>query len=153
MTARPDFDLQTVHRYFAAQCFNKAWEFIDNHNRTAEDDLAMLQIAMASLWHWTQREDAEPGNLSVGCWQVSRVYALLGQGDNSRRYAEVSLKHSEGLEPLYIGYAYEALARAEMIAGNRVKMKEYLNKAREFAEKVEDPEDREVLVVDIGSII
>jgi len=152
MPAQPDFDLQTVHRYFAAECFNKAWEFIDNHNRSAEDDLAMLQTAMASLWHWTQREDAEPKNLSVGCWQVSRVYALLGQADHSRRYAEASLKYSEGLEPLYIGFAYEALARAEMIARDRTKMNEHLKKAREFADKVEDPEDKEILVVDIGTI-
>jgi hypothetical protein len=68
MTTQPDFDLQTVHRYFAAHCFNMAWEFFDNHNRNAGDDLAMLQTAMASLWHWTQREDAEPRNLSAGCW-------------------------------------------------------------------------------------
>lgn len=149
---QPDFDLQTVHRYFAANCFNKAWEFIDNHNRTAEEDLVMLQTAMASLWHWTQREDVTPVNLSVGHWQVARVYALLGQADNARKYAEVSLKYSEGQEPMYIGFAYEALARAEMVAGNRAKMNEYLKQARAFADKVEDLEDKEVLVVDIGTI-
>lgn len=152
MPNQPDFDLQTVHRYFAANCFNKAWEFIDNHNRTTEEDLAMLQTAMASLWHWTQREDAEPKNLSVGYWQVSRVFALLGQAENARRYAEFSLKLAQGEGPFYIGFAYEALARAEMTAGNRVKMNEHLKRAREFADQVEDLEDKEVLMVDIGTM-
>lgn len=152
MTTQPDFDLQTVHRYFAADCFNKAWEFIDKPDRTPADNLAMLQNAMTSLWHWTQREDSQPQNLSVGYWQVSRVFALLGQADNARSYAEVSLKYSEKQRPFYKGFAYEALARAEMLAGDRTRMHEYLRKARQHAEKIEDLEDREVLLGDIGSI-
>lgn len=152
MPAQPDFDPQTVHRYFAAECFNEAWEYIDNHNRSAEQDLAMLQTSMTSLWHWTQREDATPANLSVGHWQVSRVFALLGQADNARRFAEASLTLAQGEGPFYIGFAYEALARVEMVAGNRAKMNEYLAKAREYADQVEDLEDKEALVVDIGTI-
>ena len=112
----------------------------------------MLQTAMASLWHWSQREDATPQNLSVGNWQVSRVYCLLGQVDNARRYAEVSLKLAEGSEPFYAAFAYEALARAEMVAGNKAKMQEYLEKALALAEKVEYEEDKQVLMGDLGSI-
>ncbi|MCQ3938910.1 MAG: hypothetical protein DPW18_17970 [Chloroflexi bacterium] len=149
---RPDFDPQTVHRYFSAACFNQTWEYINNPNRTAEDDFAMLHTAMTSLWHWTQREDVTPTNLSIGYWQVSRVYALLGQADNARCYAETCLKHSEGIEPEYIGFAYEALARAELVAGNKTKMDEYLAKAREYAAKVQDPEDREILENDLSTI-
>jgi len=152
MPDKPDFDLQVTHRYFSGNCFNKTWEFIDNPNRTDEDNLSMLQTAMASLWHWTQREDAKSQNLSVGNWQVSRVFALMGQADNARKYAEVSLKYSEGCEPFYIGFAYEALARAEMAARNQEKMNEYLKKAHELAKKVEDPEDKEVLMGDLNSI-
>ena len=152
MPNQPDFDLQTTHRYFSATCFNKTWEFIDNPNRTKEDNLSMLQTALASLWHWTQREDAKPQNFSVGNWQVSRVFALLGQADNARRYAEVSLKQSESCEPFHTGFAYEALARAEMVAGNQALMNAYLAKAREFAEKVEDPDDKEALQGDLASI-
>jgi hypothetical protein len=152
MSDKPDFDLAVVHRYFSATCFNKTWEFIDNPHRTSDEELVMLQTAMTSLWHWSQREDATPQNLSVGNWQVSRVYCLLGQADNARRYAEVSLKLAEGHEPFYIAFAYEALARAEMVAGNKAKMQEYLEKAFALAEKVEDEEDKQVLMADLGSI-
>lgn len=152
MSTQPEFDLQVTHRYFSANCFNKTWEFIDNPNRTEEDNLSMLQTAMASLWHWTQRENATSTNLSVGYWQVSRVYALLGQADNARKYAEVSLKYSEGCEPMYIGFAYEALARAEMTAGDKEKMQEYLTKAHEFTDKMTDEEDKWVLLNDLANI-
>ena len=153
MPTQPDFDLQVTHRYFSATCFNKTWEFMDKSSRTEEENLAMLQTAMTSLWHWTQREDATPQNLSVGYWQVSRVFALLGQAEFARRYAEASLKNGESCAPFYIGFAYEALARAEMVAGNKPRMNEYLAKAKEFAEKIEDAEDREVLTGDLQSIV
>ena len=152
MPDKPDFDLAVVHRYFSATCFNKTWEFIDNPHRTSDEELAMLQTAMTSLWHWSQREDATPQNLSVGNWQISRVYCLLGQADNARRYAEVSLKLADGCEPFYAAFAYEALARAEMVAENKAKMQEYLEKAFALAEKVEDEEDKQVLMGDLGSI-
>lgn len=77
---------------------------------------------------------------------------MLGQAGLARMYAEGSLKYSRGQAPFYAGFAYEALARAEMAAGNRTKMNEYLKKAREYAARVEDPEEKELLVVDIGTI-
>ena len=119
MSDKPNFDIAAVHRFFSAMCFNKTWEFIDNPHRTSDEELAMLQTAMTSLWHWSQREDATPQNLSVGNWQVSRVYCLLGQAENARRYAEASLKLAEGCEPFYAAFAYEALARAEWSLGTR----------------------------------
>ena len=149
---KPDFDIATVHKYFSATCFNKTWELIDNPKRTPEEDMSILQMSMASLWHWSQREDATSQNLSVGNWLVSRVYALLRQADNARRYADISLKLAEGLKPFYVAFAYESLARAEMVAGNNAKMNEYLEKARALAEKVEDEEDKQVLVGDLESI-
>lgn len=75
---------------------------------------------IASLWHWTQRADCTPTNLSVGCWQIARIFALLRQPANARGYARRCLEYSqaEGVEPVYQAYTYEALARAEAIAGN-----------------------------------
>ena len=69
MAKEPEFDLQVAHRYFSATCFNQAWELIDKPERTAEEDEAMVQLSLASTWHWTQREDCTPANLSIGYWQ------------------------------------------------------------------------------------
>ena len=152
MTDQPSFDINAAHKYFSASCFNQTWEYIDQPNRTNEDNMVMLQTAMASLWHWTQRADVKPENLSVGNWQVARVYTLLGQADNARRYAEVALKLAEGTDPFYMAFAYEALARAEMIAGDRAKMNNYLEKARKLAGQVTDEEDKTVLLKDLETI-
>ena len=116
----PDFDVAAAHRWFAAHCFNAAWELIDKPNRTTEEDEQMLRLSLASAYHWTQRPDCSNETNSVGYWQTSRIYALLNQPDNARRYGNLALASAshEGVGPFYRAYAYEALARAEALAGN-----------------------------------
>jgi cation transport regulator ChaB len=153
MAATPDFDIQKAHQYFSANCFNKTWEYIDkDDNRSSEESMEMLHTAIASLWHWSQREDTTAQNLSVGYWQVSRVYCLLKQPHNARTYGLLALKYAQDLSPFYKGYAYETLARAEMIVNNRVIMKTHLERAHEMLEQVEDEEDRELLAKDLKTI-
>ena len=147
-----NFDLQIAHKYFAAECFNAAWELIDQPRRTSEEDEEMIRLTHASLWHWSEREDCTPRHLSIGYWQAARVYALLGQADNARRYGLLCLKYSQGEAPFYLGYAYEALARAEWVAGNSANVKAYLLEAQKLTAEVGDPEDRELLEKDLASI-
>jgi hypothetical protein len=154
MTKKPDFDLFSAHKYFAAQCFNQTWDYIDKPARTKSEEDSMLRLSMTSLWHWTQREDCTPTNLSVGYWQVSRVFALLQQAENAKHYGELCLEVSqkEGVLPFYLGYAYEALARAELVAGNRGKMADYLVQAQHTITLISDAEEKKMLLKDLETI-
>ena len=148
-----NFDIQESHKHFSTHCFNLTWEFIERDEaRSTEENLAMLHTAIASLWHWSQREDVKPENLSVGYWQVSRVYCLIKQPHNARTYGLQALKYARDLSPFYKGYAYETLARAEMIVNNRVVMKTHLEKAQEMLEQIEDEQEQELLAKDLESI-
>jgi hypothetical protein len=154
MAKKPDFDIQVAHAYFAAECFNKAWDYIDKSRRSKSEEDQMLQLSLSSLWHWTQRKDSNATNLSVGYWQVSRVYALLRQADNARHYGELSLKaaQEEEVQPFYRGYAYEALARAEMVAGNDDEMEKQLILAHQIAATLTDPGEKKQLLRDLSKI-
>lgn len=149
----PTFDIQQAHKYFSADCFNKTWDNMDKDgNRSNEENMEMLHTAIASLWHWSQREDVTDENLSVGYWQISRVYCLIKQPNNARRYGRLSLEHAKELSPFFKGYAYEALARAEMLADKRYIMLTHLEKARDLLKQVEDEEDRQLLEKDLETI-
>jgi hypothetical protein len=151
--ATPNFDIQQAHKFFSADCFNKTWAYMDRDgDRSIEDNMEMLHTAIASLWHWSQRDDATAENLSVGYWQVSRVYCLLKQPHNARAYGLLALKYAQELSPFYKGYAYETLARAEMIVNNRVIMKTHLEKAHEMLALVTDADDKLLLEKDLGTI-
>lgn len=154
MSDEPTFDIQAAHRYFSTECFNRAWDLIEQEDRTPEEEDEMLNLSIASLWHWTQRPDCTSKELSLGYWQVSRIYAITGRSENATWYAERCLEATEEAElpPFYLGYAYEALARAAMIGRDRRTTMEHIAKAREFAQQEENEEDRQLLLDDLATI-
>ena len=114
----PDFDSAKAHKFFSAHCFNSAWELIDKPERTPEENEQMIQRTMASLWHWTQRDDCTEKNLSIGYWQAARVYALAGEADNARKYAQRCLDITPTDDPFCLfAYAHEAAGPRGGISG------------------------------------
>jgi hypothetical protein len=153
MDYKTTLDINEAHQFFSTEYFNLTWKYIEKaERRTSEEDMTMLHTAIASLWHWTQREDARAEDLATAYWQVSRVYNLIKQPHNARTYGLLSLKFAKGLEPFHKASAYETLARAEMQTNNRVIMKVYLEKAYQMVEQVESVEDKQSLLKDLESI-
>ena len=148
----PGFDTTLAHRYFAADCFNKTWGFIEKPNRTLEEDEQMIRLAQSSLWHWTNRADCNNQKLSIGYWLLARVYALAGRPEDAKRYADSCLQHSKGEAPFFVAYAYEAMARAEKVSGNPSLMEKYKTESVRLAETVKDDGDRKLLIDDLASI-
>ncbi|MEZ6054119.1 MAG: hypothetical protein R3C02_22465, partial [Planctomycetaceae bacterium] len=90
---------ELAHQHFSATCFNNAWRLFDNHERTSEEDQQMLLLAFASLWHWTQRPDCTDKHLSIGYWQISRIYSVLKDAENARTYAQLCLNKTPADDP------------------------------------------------------
>jgi len=154
MTKNADFDQAAAHKYYSANCFNQAWDLIDKEQRTPEEDEQMIRLTHASFYHWTQRSDYSITSASIGYWQASRIYAILGQSENAARYGNLCLDVSqeEGVQPFFLGFAYEALARAAAAAGNRQDMAAYLDKAKSAADEVQKADDRKMLLADLETI-
>lgn len=153
MTDKPAFDSVAGHRFFAAHCFNSAWELIDKADRTPQDDERLVATVFASVYHWLNRTDVTHQNLSIGYWQAARVFALLKRRDEARRYAELCLKYSESLPPFYLGYAHEGIARAAALAGDSHLVEIHLTIAKQLADQVADQGERDALVADLGTIV
>jgi len=105
-------------RAAAVSLFNEAWSYIDLEARSQDEERMMLATALGSLACW--RKVGNEKNFSISDWQVSRVYALIGDAGQARIYGESALRVAETgtLEPFYVGFAYEALARAALVAGD-----------------------------------
>jgi len=146
------FDLAAAHRHFSAHCFNRAWDLIEQSARRPEEDRLMVALSLASIYHWQQRPDCTEQNLSIGYWQASRIQALLGNAAEARSHAEVCLSYSGALSPFYLGYAFEALARAEAVAGNATLRDEFKERASALAGKLKDQHDRDQLLADLETI-
>ena len=122
------------HRKTAVAAFNSAWGYLDKSNRSPDDDIHMLQLAHASSYHWGLV--GTPLNQAIGDWQISRVYAALGQPDLALRYAKLSLSACEknGLEEM-MPSAHEAIARAYAVAKDPENAGESLAKALQLLVK------------------
>lgn len=148
------FDPQKAHRWFAAECFNKTWELIEKPDRTPTDVEEMIHRCHASRWHWGQFEGHKPRNLAVGAWQLARVYALAGRLTEATRYAREYMVRCEehNLGPSDLGFAHEAFARIEAIAGNPTKRDAHLAEARKTASQVTDADDRKWLEANLDPL-
>jgi hypothetical protein len=139
-------------RKLAADLFNFAWTLIDKADRTPEEAETMVNAAHASLFHWSRVGTGK--NLAIGEWQVSRAYAVAGRAEPALNHAEraARLPPEHGLEPFFVAYGYEALARAHALAGNRAAFDRAVAEANAAGEKIDKPEDREVFLADMKTL-
>ena len=147
-------DEAPAHRRFAAECFNHVWTLLEKPQRTADDDEEMIHCAHASVWHWSRRSDQTPTNRAIGAWQLARVYAQARRPDDARRYARHSLDlfREHGLAAFFAGYACEAHARADAVAGDRASCDRWLAEAQGWARSVTDPGERQQLLNDLETV-
>jgi hypothetical protein len=132
------------HRKTAALCFNKTWDYLEKKGRNAADNAVMLQLAHSSRYHWSLV--GSPRNQAVGDWQTSRVYAALGHPSLSLEFTESSLEIAKSSKlSNVLGTAYEALARAHIVAKNFRVARRYLRRAREQLDSLSiEDEDRKI---------
>ena len=103
----------------------------------------MVHTAHASRYHWNQVGQAL--NFQRGEWLLSRVYCVLGRGEEALRYARSCLKLTEdnGIGDFDLAFAYEAMTRSHAVAGNRDEAGKYRKLAEEAGGKIGKKEDRD----------
>jgi hypothetical protein len=143
---------QAEQRQLAATIFNHVWDLLEKPDRSLAEDDEMLHGAHASRYHWGVV--GEPVHWARGEWQCARVYAVLGRAEPALHHAgrclELATQHDLG--PFDLGAAYEAIARAYLVAGDAAKTAGHAALARAEASKVADAEDRAILEADLASL-
>jgi DNA-binding transcriptional MerR regulator len=150
-TASDELDPQS-QKALAAGLFNRVWELLEKTDRSAGDEDEMVNAAHASRYLWSSIGDAQ--NFAVGDWQISRVYAVLGRGEPAVHHARRCHDHAVQVEgqPWLLASAYEALARAYAVAGDRAAALEWKAKAVARLAEVEDADDREIVERDVATL-
>lgn len=145
-----------THRRLGVELFNHVWRLLEVEERSAEQDDEMLHAAHASRFHWSRSGASDlPQRLAVGEWQCSRVYAVLGRGEPALHHAArcLALVEAGGLEDWVTASAYEAMARASSVAGDRAAFEQWKARARAAADAIADPEEREVIDGDLATLV
>jgi hypothetical protein len=140
-----------LERKLAARLFNETWRLIEKPDRTAEEDVLMINSAHASRYHWQSVGDSS--HKTIGEWQISRVYSLLRLSDPALYHAKLCLEicETQSLSPFLTGCAHEAMARALSFT-DKATARLHHQAASKLAVLVQDPEDRSILESDLKSI-
>jgi len=144
MTDEKTFTEQEAHRFFGGQLNGTVWQLLEKADRSADEDERMVHAAHGSLYHWLQVGTAL--HQQRGEWMLSHVYAELGRAEAALRYAQrcqqLTEAHAELMADFDVAYAYEALARANAVAGNRGEAEKYLEQAEAAGQRIEDEESK-----------
>ncbi|MBT3388794.1 MAG: hypothetical protein HN413_00130 [Chloroflexi bacterium] len=145
-------ETKDMHRKFAVDCFNQTWDLLDKPDRSKEEDLQMIRTAHTSRYHWGQIGEAV--NFARGDWQIARVYAVLGFGVMSYKYAKSCLElcENENLDYFDLAFAYEALARACFVSGDVAKTGGYIRLATDAGEGIQKEDDKDYFFQELKSI-
>ncbi len=102
--------------------------------------------------HWSKV--GKPANFARSEWQLAGVYAVAGRAEPALHHAKrcLGLCRDHGLEGFDLAFAYEALARAEQLAGRPEEVRRNLKLADEAAEKISDAEDRKHVEEDLKGL-
>lgn len=150
----PDSDVaeQDAQRAEAVALFNHVWSLLELPQRTPDEDFDMVHAAHASRWHWGRA--GGPQEWAIGEWQCSRVYAELIRPEpalvHARRCLQLCQEHD--LDGFIVASAHEALARANLVAGDLAAARAERARAAELAAALEDPEDRAVVEGDLATL-
>jgi DNA-binding transcriptional MerR regulator len=141
-----------TERQVAVDLFNHVWTLLETPDRTPMQDDEMLHAAHASRHHWGQV--GKPVNFARGEWQCSRVYAVLGRAEPALWHGQrcVALCEEHGIGDFDIAFGWEAIARAQSVAGERTAAAEAVERARALSADIGEEEDRELLLSDLATI-
>ncbi len=142
-----------LHKYYSTHCFNEAWTLMDKTDRTTQESEDMIHYAMASLFHWSKRKDCTDKHKSIGSWQISRCFVLIGNLDKGEQYGKLCLNFSKKQSPYFKGYAHETLARVYHLMDKTDLKNKHLIKANELNDQIENDEEKQLLLNDLKSIM
>jgi hypothetical protein len=151
MTEKGRFS-EEEHKKFAVGLFNLTWSLLDKKDRTREEDDKMIHAAHASRFHWG--EIGTPVHFERGEWQISRVYSVLKRSEPALYHAQRCLEicKENNIADFDIAFAYEALARAYAVAGQKTECKKYIELAEKAGEQIKEKGDRDYFLGELKTI-
>jgi ATP/maltotriose-dependent transcriptional regulator MalT len=116
----PDFDVAQAHRYFAIECNNAAWDWLESNPRAMDHADTIIHTSEASFFHWSQV--GTPVNVLRAGYLLANVYAIAGQAENAHRAVQNCLKllatDGNGAEDWDRAFVLDAQARATQAGGD-----------------------------------
>jgi len=152
MSEEKTYTESEAQRFFAVRFHGKVWELLEKPDRTKQEDELMIHTAHASCCHWLTAGTGV--HHQRGEWLIARVYSVLGIAEAALRHAnrclELTQQYADLMEDFDWAFAYECVARANAVAGNRDEALKYVKLAQKASEVIKGEQDRKIFIADFN---
>jgi hypothetical protein len=140
--SQPPFDAAVAHKWFAVEFNNRAWDLVENRERTAEEAAEMIHAAHAAAIHW--QAVGTPLNAQRAENLLATVYLKAGQAELALRHAERGLelgeRNGESQSTFDRATTFAAAAKAKNLAGKGSEAFPLIMEALAEADKLNEEE-------------
>ena len=141
---------ELTHHALASSTFNASWLLLERE-RSSDEDLELLDVALASRHHWRLEGGAQQS--AIADWMVSRCFAELGEGRLAVRFALAALAAEPPEAPAWLRASLlEGLARAYASAGDAAARDDALARAHAALQDETDSDDRAVIAEQLATV-
>jgi hypothetical protein len=134
-------EMLDLHKQMGIAYFNKSWDLLTKPDRTKADEDVLINTVNASLYHW--RQVGDPIAVLRGEWLIAHVYTLIKHKEEALYHAQNTLDLAIELKATDwdMAYAYEAMARAYAVNGNKELFNTYYEKAFAAGKNIKEDDD------------
>ena len=79
-------EVKRMHRYFAVECNNAAWDLAEAPERNDEQTQEMIRLAEVAAWHWSQV--GMPINVARADMLLGWICNIVGQSTYAQSYTD-----------------------------------------------------------------
>lgn len=147
------YSLSEAHSFFARHYNGACWSYLEKSERSADDTIKMINLAHASLLHWSESKECTPVNLQRGEFLISTAYSYAERGEpayyHARRCFDMTFSNPGSMD-FDIAYAYMVMARALALMGLDNQAKEYLLKTVDSGAQIKNDKDKKIFIGDLS---
>ena len=148
-----NYSIEEANQFFAVSCNNAVWRLLCKADQSKDDKNEIINLAHASLWHWSRRADCKMKNLQRGEYLIALAYVNAGRKEpamyHAKRCVEITEANSAEREDFDLPYARLIMGMALRLNGSVAEAKKYLMEAERLGDEIKNEKDKEIFVGDL----
>lgn len=157
MPAEIKYTIEEANKYFAVGFNNAIWPLLEKPGKTEEENNELINLAHASLLHWSKRPDCKKINLQRGEYMIAIAYTEAGRKEpalyHAKRCKEITDERTEENDDFDGAYSFLAMAGALRLNGYNAEADQYLKQAKKLGDAIKGEVDKKIFMGDFNSAV
>ena len=157
MSEEKQYTIAEANKYFAVKFNNAIWPLLEKPGKTEEENNELINLAHASLLHWSKRPDCKKINLQRGEYMIAVAYTEAKRKEpalyHAKRCKAITNEDPEENDDFDLPYSLLALAGAFYLNGFKEEADKYLEEAQKLGDSIKGEVDKKIFMEDLRSCL